>query len=130
MIKQVIIVRKDLNMRKGKIAAQSAHASLNAIFNFKKSPITSLIKFAYSFFTHKYLSKWLTSGCTKICVYVNSEEELKFYYNQAIESKLLCSIVKDSGFTEFRGVPTYTAVAIGPDCIFKIDKITQKLPLL
>jgi len=37
MVKQVIVVRKDLNMRKGKIAAQASHASLKVFFDRMKS---------------------------------------------------------------------------------------------
>jgi PTH2 family peptidyl-tRNA hydrolase len=33
-VKQVIIIRKDLNMRKGKMIAQGNHASMGVIFNY------------------------------------------------------------------------------------------------
>ncbi len=73
--------------------------------------------------------EWLTGKFTKICVFVNSEQELLDIYNQALVSGIPCSLIKDAGLTEFKE-PTYTAVAIGPDFPDKIDPITKHLPLL
>lgn len=127
MIKQVLIVRKDLNMRKGKIAAQAAHASLKVFFDrieycdhgeMKISNITS------------EMDEWINGTFTKVCVYVNSENELLEKYNQAKESNLPCSLILDAGFTEFGGIPTHTVVAIGPAKGEDVDKITGELKLL
>ena len=134
--KQVIIVRKDLKMRKGKIGAQCAHASVAILTNnligypFKWLLFPYfLAKFIFLFLTHKPLRIWLTGRFTKICLYVESEEELKLYYNKAKEAGLLCSLIQDAGLTEFGGVPTYTTAAIGPDTEEKLNLITGKLPL-
>ena len=113
-LKQVIVVRKDLNMRKGKMIAQGAHASLTAYLN---TP-------------NKQALRWFENGQTKICVGVNSEQELLDVYTRAKDLGIPCSIITDAGKTEFNGVPTRTAVAIGPDEVLKIDSITGKLPLL
>ena len=134
--KQVILIRKDLKMRRGKEISQGAHASLAVItnnligypFNIYKFPFMFL-KFLYLFITHKPLRSWLTSRFTKICLIVESEDDLKLYYKQAKEAGLLCSLIQDAGLTEFDGVPTYTTVAIGPDYSDKIDKITKNLRL-
>jgi PTH2 family peptidyl-tRNA hydrolase len=134
--KQVLIIRKDLNMRKGKIAAQASHAS-NAIltniligypFSWTKFPFRALSFFYYFFFKPPF-RQWLIGSFTKACVYVESEQELLDYYDQAVNEKILASKIKDSGRTEFHGVPTWTAVAIGPDYEDKINQITGKLTL-
>ena len=124
MTKQVIVIRKDLNMRKGKVGAQAAHASLAAFLsrgNLAKDGITIPLTEAQK--------EWLAYGTKKICVYVNSEDELLAIYNRAQASKLLCSLITDKGDTEFRGVPTKTCCAIGPGFSSEIDPITGDLPL-
>tara|TARA_R110002110_G_scaffold99173_4_gene253653 strand:- start:687 stop:1136 length:450 start_codon:yes stop_codon:yes gene_type:complete len=142
--KQVIVLRRDLNMRKGKMVAQGAHASMAVILD-ALSDWTDLGKEHGSDFegvftkelaldTHNRIDngiyQWLTDRFAKICCYVNSEEELVTLYNQAKEAGLPCSIITDAGFTEFKGVPTKTAVAIGPALIEDVDKITKHLKLL
>ena len=135
--KQVIIVRKDLKMRTGKAIAQGAHASLSILtnnligypFSWFWFPFM-LVRFLHLFFLHKPFRVWHTGSFKKICVYVNSEQELLDMYADALSLGLLCSLIKDQGLTEFKGVPTYTTVAIGPDWDHKIDKITGDLPLL
>jgi len=126
-VKQVIVLRKDLNMRKGKMVAQGAHASLEAIFN-------NLMVYGetYTIPRGECLDAWLDmkNGFKKICVSVNSEQELLDVYEKAKETGHFCSLVKDLGHTEFNGVPTYTAVAIGPAPSDEIDLITKDLPLL
>ena len=69
--KQVIIIRKDLHMRKGKFAAQAAHASIAALmrhYEIKKDKL--------SFKINEDIEDWLATGQAKICVYVESEQEL------------------------------------------------------
>jgi len=114
MIKQVIIVRNDLKIRKGKTAVQAAHASLSAY-------LCTL--------NQEDIKVWEATGQTKICVQVDSEEELHDVYNKALEASLPCSLIKDAGRTEFKE-PTYTAVAIGPADNKQIDIITKHLKLL
>jgi PTH2 family peptidyl-tRNA hydrolase len=122
--KQVIIMRKDLNMRKGKLVAQGAHASMGAILHLMKKDGNTL-----TLEMDARTEPWLTGRFKKICVYVNSEEELLALYASAKLSDMICSLIQDSGLTEFGGVPTYTAVAIGPDFEDKIDAFTKHLPL-
>lgn len=125
MHKQVIVLRKDLNMRKGKMVAQGAHASMSAILsNSVRTDDTIIIHL------DERVKPWLTSNFTKICVYVNNEQELLGIYNEAKYKGLIVSLIKDNGTTEFNGVPTYTAVAVGPDVSEKIDEVTKHLPLL
>ena len=135
--KQMIVVRKDLNMRKGKIAAQSAHASLNAVLSaLIKENRLSDIDYANG---HIYLkpskkqttplSEWFENGTAKICVYVNSEKELLEIDKKAKEAGIISSLICDAGYTEFHGQPTYTALALEPALPEIVDKITGNLPL-
>lgn len=118
-MKQVIIVRTDLNMRKGKMIAQGSHASVNAIYRFIRDnhPLKNTIE------------RWFQDGQTKIVVGIDSEEGLKQLYNQAQAAGLISSYIVDAGKTEFKQ-PTATAVAIGPADANVIDKITGNLKLL
>lgn len=124
MTKQVIVVRKDLNMRKGKVGAQCAHASLSVFLgrgNATGKSVTIPLTEA--------MQAWMLSGSKKICVYVNSEEELIGVYQNAVKAGLPCSLITDRGDTEFKGVPTKTCCAIGPAFEAEIDPITKSLPL-
>jgi peptidyl-tRNA hydrolase, PTH2 family len=123
--KQVIVLRKDLNMRKGKMAAQAAHASMAAILNqgnYDESVFTLVLD--------ERIKPWLSGRFKKIVVSVNSESELEAIYNQAKEAGMVCSLIVDSGLTEFNGVATKTAVAVGPDTEEKVNAICGNLPLL
>jgi PTH2 family peptidyl-tRNA hydrolase len=122
--KQVIVLRRDLNMRKGKLVAQGAHASLGAILGLCKTDGNTL-----TLEMDDRVRPWLTGRFKKICVYVNSEAELLDIHQQAQQAGLVNSLIQDAGLTEFGGVATYTAVAVGPDRSDKIDAVTGKLPL-
>ncbi len=128
--KQVIVMRKDLNMRKGKMIAQGSHASMAVILD--ELDIKQAIKKddCDPIFASDVVAHWLNNAFAKIVVSVNSEEELLNVYNKAKDAGIACSLIQDAGRTEFKGVPTYTCVGIGPDEISKIDKITGDLPLL
>jgi len=122
--KQVIIIRKDLNMRKGKIAAQAAHASMGALLGQCRREGDNLI-----LALDERIKPWIDGPFKKICVYVNSEQELLDVYNKAKEAGLICCLIQDSGLTEFNGIKTHTTVAVGPDQSEKVDLITSSLPL-
>jgi PTH2 family peptidyl-tRNA hydrolase len=123
--KQVIVLRKDLNMRKGKLVAQGAHASMGAILGLCKQDGDTLV-----LEMDDRTRPWLTGRFKKICVYVNTEQELLDIYNKAKESGLITSLIRDAGLTEFNGVATLTAVAVGPDREDSIDAVTKHLPLM
>ena len=118
-MKQVIVVRKDLNMRKGKMVAQGAHASLMAYL----SALGNRDNFMS---TYEWLQKHQQ---TKICVGIDSEEELLELHKRAQASSLPCALVLDAAKTEFDS-PTYTALGIGPADSDKIDLLTAQLKLL
>lgn len=114
-LKQVIVIRHDLKMRTGKAIAQGAHASMAVVLENLEN---SLVK------------EWLSGLFTKICVRVNSEEELLEIYQKAKDKNLLVSLITDSGLTEFHGVPTKTCIAIGPALSSDLDDVTGHLKLL
>ncbi len=114
-MKQIIAMRTDLNMRKGKMVAQGAHASVAVIVNNVPDP---------------RIDEWLEGSFTKICVRVDSELELLDLYEKAKSAGLLTELITDNGTTEFGGVKTRTCVAIGPDTNERLDPITGHLQLL
>lgn len=129
--KQVIVMRKDLNMRKGKMVAQGAHASMKVILDrmhdidlFSGSTAFGMIDIPTA------MQKWIDGLFTKVCVSVDSEQELIDIYTKAKEAGIPCSMIEDSGLTEFNGVVTKTCIAIGPEYPEKLDPITGHLKLL
>ena len=124
--KQVIIIRKDLNMRKGKMAAQSAHASMKVFFDLMEHDL----KHYYILKLNEPMVKWFNGRFTKIVLGVDSESELLDLYHMAKDNGIVCSLITDAGLTEFHGEPTNTAIAIGPGWSDDIDSITGHLSLL
>ena len=124
-IKQVIVMRHDLKMRRGKQMAQAAHASMSFICRrLQERGSVSLADFS------EVEQAWLTGAFAKVCCRVVSEEELIVIHDKAVAAGLEVHLITDSGKTEFHGVPTRTCLAIGPDEAEKIDEITGELQLL
>lgn len=124
-VKQVILIRSDLDASTGKIAAQVAHASLAAFLNREKQdPVGEGLVIPLS----ESDKQWLTNRFTKVCLGVKDEKELLYYYEEAKKRGLKCALIKDAGFTEF-SEPTYTTVGIGPDFNEVINELTGKLRL-
>ncbi len=135
--KQVIVWRKDLQVRKGKLASQVAHASMGVLFNYMtpnyKQPGEMTRTFTITLpegELGEFMYRWMTGIFKKVVVSVDSLEELTNAYESAKQAGIPCSIIEDCGLTEFGGKPTVTAIAIGPDNSEKIDKITGKFNLL
>lgn len=122
-VKQVIVIRRDLKMRRGKEIAQGAHAAMMWLSE-------RLRRFLYH---NPHLSKeemeWMAGTFTKVTLQVDSEEALLDVFNRARDKGLTAYLVTDSGKTEFDGVPTKTCCAIGPHEAEKIDEITKELKL-
>lgn len=142
--KQLIVMRRDLKMRKGKIAAQSAHAAVEAVLMAlaKERKLTQIKldeseHFVYleeedlssADVTPTALDAWFSAGVAKICVYVDSEEELLELAHKGRERGLLVALIRDAGITEFHGTPTYTCLAFEPLYPEDIDPLTRDLPL-
>jgi PTH2 family peptidyl-tRNA hydrolase len=119
--KQVIVMRRDLGMRRGKEIAQGAHASM----------IWLALRIRQSGYTFTEAERrWLEGPFTKVCVRVDSEEELLAIVQRAQESGVLVHLCVDAGKTEYHGVPTPTCCAVGPDFPERINSITGQLTLL
>ncbi|MBX3162264.1 MAG: aminoacyl-tRNA hydrolase [Deltaproteobacteria bacterium] len=123
--KQVIVMRKDLNMRKGKMIAQGAHASLKVLLD-----AGSRTNHVFVLAAWPALAAWLAGRFTKVCVAVDSEAALDAIVERAREANLPCAVIVDSGATEFHGVPTKTCCAVGPAWTDEIDAVTGALTLL
>lgn len=135
--KQVIVVRTDLNMRKGKIAAQVAHASMAAILRLiEQKRIVHNESIGWIQRGDEYskdlrsVVDWLNGSFTKIVVGIEHERDLLQLSRDADFLHIPHALIQDSGRTEFNGVPTYTALAIGPYESNEIDKLTGSLKLL
>lgn len=121
--KMVIVVRKDLNMRKGKLASQASHAGQEAILVRDENNVPSLK-------ASPDVLAWLADEYKKVVVSVNSEAELLSLMEQAREQGLNYHLVQDLGHTEFHGQKTYTALALGPAPTPAVDALSGHLPLL
>jgi PTH2 family peptidyl-tRNA hydrolase len=131
-IKQVIVIRKDLNMRKGKYISQACHSCLKIFLDSCEKTMISSSETKLEFIYNKenVWGLWLDGLYTKIIVGCDSEEELIDIYQQAKYKGLPCVLITDVGLTEFNGVPTKTCVAIGPAKPEDINPITKHLKLL
>lgn len=114
-LKQAIIVRADLDMGKGKIAAQVSHASLSA---FRKSELSDK-------FTAR---KWEAEGQKKVVLKVGSEGELLQLYEQ-MKREIPCALIRDAGHTQVEP-GSITCFGAGPAEEEKIDRFTKDLKLL
>jgi len=134
-VKQVIVIRKDLKMSLGKCCAQTAHAAMKIILDkasiVEDSEILSE-KCVWQLQVNKKepIYSWLKGSFTKIIVGVNSLKELEDLEFLVIENNILVAKVTDEGRTEFKGIPTITALSIGPDWSTKIDPLTKHLKLI
>jgi PTH2 family peptidyl-tRNA hydrolase len=126
-VKQVIVVRKDLNMRKGKIGAQVGHASMKFLIDNNESERGDEIVVKLT----PDEACWLLSGSfTKAVVGCDSEEELRDLIFRAELADIEVHPIIDNGRTEFNGVKTLTCAAFGPCKVEEIDPITGHLKLL
>jgi PTH2 family peptidyl-tRNA hydrolase len=124
--KQVIVMRKDLGMRKGKMIAQGAHAAMAVLLEGARASETEIV-----LPLDEAAHQWLVSGrFTKVCVGVDSEAALDDVVARARAAKLPCAVIVDAGKTEFHGVATKTCCAVGPAWSEDVDAITGALSLL
>jgi len=113
--KMVLVVRTDLGMQKGKVAAQCAHA---AVMCYKKALAEQ----------PKILSSWETLGQTKVCLKVGSEDELLQLAGLAREAGLVNAVVRDAGRTQVEA-GSFTVLGIGPGPVSQMEGITGHLRL-
>lgn len=112
-LKQVIIIRNDLKLPKGKMAAQTAHAAVEAVLKSDRDKVRD----------------WRKQGSKKITVKVDSKDELYKYAQRAKDDGFSTAIITDAGRTVIEP-GTVTCAAIGPDNEEKIDKITKELKMI
>ena len=114
--KLVIVVREDLRLTPGKLAAQVAHAAVNCALAAKKNQ-------------SKNFSAWYREGQKKVVVRAFNLDHIYELKAQAEKQRLQTSLVIDAGLTE---VPpeTVTCLGIGPGPNEQVDKITKNLKLL
>lgn len=116
MYKQTIVVRADLGMGKGKLAAQSSHASLGAYKSVMRS--------------HPDVARaWEEEGQKKVVLKVAGESELLECYNKAKAAGIPCELIRDAGHTQIEP-GTLTCFAAGPWKESELDAIFGKLKLL
>jgi PTH2 family peptidyl-tRNA hydrolase len=114
--KQVMVVRRDLGMGTGKIAAQVAHAAVMAAIKTRdRKP--------------EWFEEWFAMGQAKVVVKVTSMDELTEVRKRAESLHLPVVQVQDSGLTQ---IPpgTSTCIGIGPAPSDLVDKVTSDLKLL
>jgi PTH2 family peptidyl-tRNA hydrolase len=126
--KQVIVIRRDLRMRRGKEIAQGAHASMawlrqRLLPHLTPAPTVDQVRFSQA------ERAWLEGSLRKVTVKVGSEAELMAVYDKAVEAGVLVHLITDRGLTEFGGVPTRTCLAVGPDYDDRVDPVTGHLDL-
>lgn len=113
-LKQIIVLRTDLKMRRGKEIAQGAHASMGGMLKFRRNP---------------FMRMWLDGAFAKIAVGIEGEDALLALHQAALEAGLPSYLIQDAGRTEFKGEPTYTAVAVGPGEPERVKELTGHLKL-
>ena len=112
-MKQVILVREDLKLPKGKMAVQVAHASVECVLKSSR----------------KIVDEWHSFGMKKSVLKVKDLKELKAFLAKARAAKLVTALIQDAGLTTI-APGTITCLGIGPDSEEKIDKITGELKLV
>ena len=124
--KQVMVMRtkffddegNQISPRKGKYIAQACHASISFLTKRleSKQELTTAMK------------EWMEESFAKICLQVDTEEDLLNVYEKAKQANLEVHLSTDSGRTEFKK-PAITCLAIGPDYVENIDPVTKDLKL-
>lgn len=113
--KLVIVVREDLRMSPGKLAAQVAHAAVSCSLSAKAKKT-------------KWFSEWYKEGQRKVVLRVPGAAELRQLDREAAGAGLPHALIADAGLTELPP-NTVTCVGIGPAPEREVDSITGSLPL-
>lgn len=116
--KQVIVVRTDLGMPAGKLAAQAAHMGQQWLIDVAESRALPT----------PAQREWMRDGLqTIIAKRVSSEAKLLALYDKAKEAGLAVHLVTDVGLTVFEGVPTRTGLSIGPHFVEDMEAVVKRL---
>lgn len=114
--KLVVLVRNDVKMGKGKIAAQVAHAAVQCALYAEKKDKRSF-------------EAWYATGQAKVVLKVDGLDELKRYMAEARSVGLHTEMITDAGRTQIEP-GTITCMGIGPALVSDIDKVTGELKML
>jgi PTH2 family peptidyl-tRNA hydrolase len=114
--KMVIVARKDLDLSKGKLAAQVGHAAVECTLKAMR-------------YAREDVDAWLAQGQMKAVVKVPSEKEFLELKQAAERAGLTTALIKDAGHTEIPA-GTVTVLGIGPGPAAAVDKVTGHLSLL
>ena len=123
--KMVLLVRTDLGMTTGKIAAQCCHAAVGLVEAIVTEQNTARLKKVH----FQWYKSWQRTACAKITLQVPHEHDLHSFADQAEEKGLPYYLVQDAGRTQ---IPTgsYTVLGIGPAPSEAINEISGELKLL
>ena len=125
-VKQTIIIRKDLNLSKGRLVTQGAHASIAFLTDKMKANLSNPEALWWVNLSQAE-KEWVYGTFYKVCLSVDSEKELLDIGYQAVILGLSVKYIEETtGFDK----PTITCLAIGPDYSSKIDPVTKHLKLL
>ncbi|XP_022126548.2 peptidyl-tRNA hydrolase 2, mitochondrial [Pieris rapae] len=114
--KLILVVRTDLGMSKGKIAAQCGHAAVGAYEKaLKRDP--------------EGLKYWQMTGQAKVAVKTDSVDEIKQIADNAKKMGIITSMIRDAGRTQI-APNSITVLGIGPAPKNVVDKVTGHLKLL
>ncbi|KAF4976158.1 hypothetical protein FZEAL_7136 [Fusarium zealandicum] len=119
--KLVLVVRTDLGMTKGKIAAQCSHATLACYKTLSHAPADSPQR--------KLLKRWERLGQAKIAVQVKSQDEILELRRKARSLGLTAEVIQDAGRTQIEA-GSMTVLGVGPAPRSIVDQITGGLKLL
>lgn len=129
----VVIMRRDLRntdsnkLPKGKLIAQGGHGYLGAFLNLMDvDDLGDEVIYHRAFKKDSFEYIWLSGDFIKICLGVDSEQELMDLYYKAKDLEINTVLIKDKGHTQF-DKPTNTCIGIGPDLSEKIDLLTGHL---
>ncbi|EER45356.1 peptidyl-tRNA hydrolase [Histoplasma capsulatum H143] len=116
-VKLVLVVRTDLGMGKGKIAAQCSHATLACYkYYLTRAPDSPILK------------RWERGGQAKVALQVRSEEELLVLQAQAVSLGLCAQVIQDAGRTQVASGSLTVLGILGPKGV--VDGVTGSLKLL
>lgn len=113
--KMVLVVRNDLKMGKGKIAAQCSHATLGI---YKK----------VLYRAPKALNRWEMCAQPKVVLKIESEEDMLVLQERAKSLKLPTHITIDAGRTQIAPNSRTVMAILGP--VEVVDDVTGGLKLL
>ncbi len=114
-LKQILILRKDLKMSKGKAAAQASHAAVSAAIKIMRQNPT-------------LFNQWWNGGQMKVVLAVDSEAQLEEIEARIRRQGVFVSKINDAGRTQLPPGTT-TAIGVGPHNQLEVEKITSTLKL-